>query len=292
MKILITGINGLVGRGIAEFFYNKDKNEIIGIGRNEICIHEFCNKYIKANITNENLADILKKLKIDFTVIIHCAAALAGKDSDIFNINSFGTYNMLKTAKILNCKKFIYISSISVIGKPETVPITEEHKECPITSYQYSKYLGEQILKLEKDIDIYIFRIASPISIYTPKEKILPVFIYNCINNKDIVLYGKGERIQNYIDIRDIAMAASFAVKKENTRGLYNIVGENISNIQLAEICRKILKSNNSIRFENDLYGCDNEKWIVSGEKAFLNLGYEPKFKIENIIKDFVNKII
>lgn len=291
MKILITGINGLVGRGIAEFFYNKEENEVIGIGRNEFCIHEFCNRYIKVNITNENLANILKNLKIEFNIIIHCAASLEGRDSDIFNINSFGTYNILKTAKILNCKKFIYISSISVIGKPKTIPITEEHEERPITSYQYSKYLGEQILKLEKDIDIYIFRIASPISIYTPKEKILPVFIDNCINNKDIVLYGKGKRIQNYIDIRDIAMAISFAMKKENTSGLYNIVGENISNIKLAEICIKILKSNNSIKFENDLYGCDNEKWIVSGKKAFENLGYKPKFNIENIIKNFINEM-
>ena len=82
-----------------------------------------------------------------------------------------------------------------------------------------------------------IFRIPSPVGRKTAPDKIVPVFVKNAIENVDYNLLGQGKRIQNYIDVRDIARAVEFAIDR-NASGLFNIASEkSYSNKELAELC-------------------------------------------------------
>lgn len=72
MKILVTGINGLVGKDVGYCLGLDCKNEVWGIGRSKTCYVPNV-KYVVMDITKkEILNDFLNTLKPD--VIIHCAA--------------------------------------------------------------------------------------------------------------------------------------------------------------------------------------------------------------------------
>ncbi len=192
--------------------------------------------------------------------------------------------NIASYALRSNCSQVIYFSSLPIIGKPQIVPIKEDHPINPPTVYHLTKYFGELVLKkLLAEKRLTIFRIPSPIGKKTAPNKIVPVFVKNAINNVDYTLLGKGGRIQNYIDVRDIARAVGCAIER-NANETYNIASErSYTNKELAELCISLFNSKASIHYNGE----DKEEdyqWIVSTEKAKRDLGFIAKYSLEDTL--------
>ena len=282
-KILITGVNGLIGSAIAELLLSK--NEVIGtsIEKNNQTGLDF--QYIQSNITdNKTLQNLPKPIDI----IVHCAAIITGDDfsNALINTNCIGIQNTASYAINANCKNLIFLSSLPIIGKPSIVPITETHPINPPTIYHITKYFGELALQnlLGKD-RVIVFRIPSPIGRKTAPNKIVPVFVKNAIENIDFNILGQGKRIQNYIDVRDIARAVECAIEQESS-GIFNIASEHsYSNKELAELCINLFNSSSKINYAGE----DKEEdfqWIVSTDKAKRELGFTAKYSIEETLMD------
>lgn len=286
MKILLTGINGVIGSNLAQ--YLSDKYYIIGVGRNECCTHKYCDIYIKKDITDLSFGEDYKMKDID--IIVHCAALINGTDRELFDINCYGTYKIANFAREVKCKKIIYISSIPIIGMPIDVPITEEHNVSPLTTYHLTKYLGEQAISHTSNLKYYTLRIASPICVNMPKNKIFSSIVKRAVYNEDITLYGNINRIQNYIHVYDIARVIDIISESDKNVGIYNIKGESVSNYELARLCKEQLNSSSNIILENVEKDKD-ERWIVSGEKAYKELGYKPKYCIKDMISEYSNML-
>lgn len=276
-KVLITGVNGLIGSTIAEHLI--DKFEVIGTSIEDANLTGLNLKYIKLDITDKaSFAQLPKKVD----VVVHCAAIITHDNYSniLLNANCIGVQNIAAYANEVGCERIIYFSSLPIIGKPSVIPITEEHPINPPTVYHVTKYFGEQVLKLLMGEDrIVIFRIPSPIGRKTAPNKIVPVFVKNAIENVDYNLLGQGKRIQNYIDVRDIARAVECAINK-NAFGIFNIASEkSYSNKDLAELCIDLFNSSSKISFN----GVDKEEdyqWIVSTEKAHKELGFEATYSL------------
>ena len=182
--------------------------------------------------------------------------------------NSLGTNTILTLGKKLKIK-FIYLSGLPVIGKPIDIPITEEHPTKPLSIYHSSKLIGENIISFDADnlLEKTILRITAPIGPNIPKKRFISSLIFNCINNQEITLFGRGERIQNYIHTNDICKFIEICITKKSG-GIFNLGGsKSISNLNLAKLCINKTNSRSNIKF----YKEDNEenfKWIVSMEKA------------------------
>lgn len=290
MNILITGVNGLVGKAIAKELING--NNIIGISRSNRNKTDLNIQYFSCNIADANFLTIFKDSEID--VIIHCAASLEMNplSEDLISSNCMGIRNIATLAIEHNCKQFIYISSIPIIGDPIQIPITEDHPIFPKTAYHITKYFGELYLNNVLDnLELTIFRLPSPIGVDLNENKIIPSFIKKCIHNEDLVLFGKGERVQNYIDVKDIALAVSLVIRKK-VKGTYNIASERShSNRELAEICIKLLSSNSKIIYEGiDLE--EKNKWIISIEKAKNDFTFKPMISIEDSLLEISKRYI
>ena len=198
----------------------------------------------------------------------------------------------VELAKKYHCKKIIYISSIQVIGKIKDIPIKETHEKEPLTLYHSTKLFGENYLNNISSIQKVIFRITSPIGKNMPKNKIMRVFVEKSLRNEDIVLLGKGKRVQNYIDVFDIARAIECAIEADNPNGVYNIASpKSISNIELAELCKFLLKSDSKILF-NGVDKEEDNKWIVDTSKAEKELGFIAKKSIEESIFEIKEEIM
>lgn len=285
MRILITGIHGFLGRYTKEQLRTEDNIKIYGIGRT----NNFSDKnYLGVDIRESNCVEKIIGTFPRCDVVIHFAASLDMNDGcSAIETNCIGTYNICRLVNEWNSDKLIYMSSLPVIGFPEIIPVTEEHKINPRTIYHVSKFSGEQIVNVScmEGIKKIIVRIPSPIGNGMSKQTLLSVILRNCFENKDILLYGRGLRQQNYVDVRDIANAINIMLFNES-QGVFNIAGEKaVSNIQLAQLCKQITNSNARILFADKEDAEENYIWDISIDKAKSILGYFPKYSIEDTIR-------
>jgi len=290
MKILITGVNGLVGKAIAKALL--ENNEVIGISKSLENKSNLNIQYTSVDISKTASFEVMQNYNVD--AIIHCAASLIQNNmsDDLIDTNCIGIKNIANFAVKNNCKTFIYISSIPIIGKPINIPIDENHFVNPKSIYHLTKYFGEVYLKtVFNNINLSILRIPSPLGFDLNENKIVPLIIKKCLKNDDIVLLGNGARIQNYIDIEDIASAVDLIIQK-NISGTFNIASKkSYSNKQLAELCIALLNSESKITYTG-IDPEENDQWIVSIKKAKDTFNFEPRISIEESIRSIAQRYL
>lgn len=282
--VLITGVNGVIGSTVASVLYYDGYN-VIGTSIEADNNTGIPLQYFQTDITDKSSMDRLPK---DIDVIVHCAAVISyDNDSNILiDANCKGVQNIATFANRTTCSQVVYFSSLPVIGVPRIIPVTEEHPINPPTVYHITKYFGEQLLSVSLErAKVVTFRIPSPVGRKTPANKIVPTFVKNAIEGRDFILKGTGGRIQNYIDVRDIASAVRCAIEK-GASGVFNIASErSYSNRELAELCISLFHSSSRIKFE----GADPEesnRWIVSTEKAKREMGFTAGYSLEDTLRD------
>ena len=291
MRILITGSTGLLGREIGKYLL-ANGHEIVGLHRNKsaelIYIPSLLYTEVIADLASiEDVVKVLNTLK-PCDIIIHSAASLKMDlyASEVSTINCAGLQNILWLASQWRVSRFIFFSSVPVIGKPQYLPITEEHPTSPNTVYHTSKLFGEQIIKLAgiKGLSSVILRITAPVGPRMPKNRLLSTFIKNALKCEPLEISGLGTRRQNYIDVRDVARSVDCCLSK-NSEGIFNISSEcSISNIELAKLCIIQCSSKSKIHFKDAEDPEDGIIWDVCNKKAKSMLGFEPIYNITDTI--------
>lgn len=136
MKVLLTGSNGFLGKYLINYF---SKFNLTTLG--------FSNK-------NDIQVDIRRPISItnNFDLVIH-AAGLAHKspknikeENEFYNVNFYGTLNLLKSLEYHLPKQFVYISSVSVYGLTKGNLIDENVPLLAEDSYGKSKLLAENAI--------------------------------------------------------------------------------------------------------------------------------------------------
>lgn len=95
------------------------------------------------------VSDVLGRL--DFESVIHLAGIADLKKTMenphlAFEVNCYGTLNMLELALKKGVRRFVYASSANVYGAPTQNPVTEETPFDPRVPYDYSKVAGESFV--------------------------------------------------------------------------------------------------------------------------------------------------
>lgn len=231
MKILGTGLNGLVGSRIVELLKNS---------------YEF--EYSEVDITDKNLIGE-KIIKSDAEIILHIAAKTyvdgceEDKDEDIrisgyqdireqekawkeektaWAVNVFGTQNIVDACK-KNNKKIIYISTDFVFDG-DSCPndgYDEEDVPNPINWYSKTKYEGEKIVQ-NSGLQWIIGRTAYPYRANFAREDFTRELIDALKNKKKLKMVTDHIMSPTFID--DIAAALNILISKEQT-GIFHITG-------------------------------------------------------------------
>ena len=212
-KFIITGGLGFVGSYLVNYFSKDNEVSILDTKNNESNDIDF-NKNIhleKIDIRDKKLVGIISSYKP--TIIIHCAAQTSVIDSiqnpgKTKSINIEGTKNILSEVKKLNNCYFVFISSGGAIyGEPKYLPVDEKHLENPISTYGFSKLEGEKLITKALSKSKIKYSILRPSNIYGPNQKsqnVIPIFISNMKQNKEIIIYGDGSSSRDYIYIEDL----------------------------------------------------------------------------------------
>jgi len=247
MNILITGANGFLGNHLRNHF--QQQHEIYSISRknyknlssaNEYGIDLSDVEYVKEHVTE----DFFNK-KID--LIIHCAAVLShsdNKDIDVFNANNAITLSMIHIARITKVAKFINISTIGVYpnvsgtyNEKSAIEPSMNH-EC---LYSLSKVCSEELFKfyLKDTIQVINLRLGQVYGSGMRKDRIFAMMREELQKVNTITVFGKGERVSNFVSIDYFIKKIDQIVKKNDMQGTFNLGEENLSYHDLAKIIVK-----------------------------------------------------
>ena len=325
MKILLPGGAGYIGSHTAVELLNAGK-EIVIIDNFSNSKKEVLDKIRKITgkdfkfyemdyLDKEKLEKVFEENKID--AVLNFAGYKAVGESvqkpiEYYKNNISGCLELLETMKKHGVKKFIFSSSATVYGDPETIPITEECKTGGTTNpYGTSKLFIEQILKdvykSDNTWDICILRYFNPVGAHESgligeepqgipnnlmpyvarvaagKLKELSVF-GNDYNTKD------GTGVRDYIHVVDLAKGHVAALKKldKEQKGLfiYNLgTGKGYSVLDMVKGFEKATGKKVPYKIAPRRPG-DIATCYADPKKAKEELGWEAEKDINDMCKD------
>jgi len=151
--------------------------------------------------------------------------------------NILPTIRLLEACRQNGVKKVVYVSSGgTVYGRPERVPVVEEHPTNPTSAYGVSKLAIEKYLTLYEDlygIKSLILRVANPFGPHHKQRKqqgVVNTFLSKALANELIEIWGDGHVVRDYIYIDDVLRALLAASTYSGKYRVFNIgSGEGMS---------------------------------------------------------------
>ena len=242
------------------------------------------------------LNDVMPNQNIVFHLVSTTVPASSNK-SPIFDCetNVVGALKVLDAMVENNVGKIVFSSSGgTVYGIPDSIPITEDAPNFPISAYGIGK------LAIEKYLNLYSYlygmhavalRISNPYGPGQAPEKgqgVIATFVKRALLGETIEIYGDGSVVRDFIYIDDVidALIASEQIRKPFS--LVNIgLGQGISLLEVLVSIEKVLGNKVTATFRPSRV-CDVPEVVLDVQKARSVLGWRPKHSFEEGLKMLV----
>ena len=249
MRILISGVDGNVGREIVNQLTKKKKYKLF------LFTNKKNKKIENFKIFYQNLTKPIN-LKLKLYAVIHCAAKhrFSKKGNNMRNIYSSNikmTKNLIKFCNKNNVKKLIFLSSVDVYGQIKNKVLFEDHKPLKPDMYGKSKFISEKLLcNKNNKFKAICLRIPGIFTFNLKNNYPLIIKIVKLImDNKDVYTYNLNKKFNNILDVKEIVKFIMIALNKKKIKSnIYNFSASNpIQFIYLIRLLKKILKSKSKI---------------------------------------------
>lgn len=229
-NVLVTGGAGFIGYHLVKLLLKEDYNVVVidnfSTGKSENKLSGAT--YYNLDINSEEVKSIFAKYNFDF--VFHLAAQANVTFSTNYpeidaKENIIGSINILKLCKAYKVKKIILASTAAVYGKPNYLPVDEEHSVSCLSCYGLSKYAMEQYTKL-LDVNHIILRFAN---VYGPRQSakgeagVVAIFADKMNNNQPIIIDDDGEQTRDFVYVDDIAKSCLLAIKCNIKNTIINV---------------------------------------------------------------------
>lgn len=323
MKVLVTGGAGYIGSHTCV--------QLLDAGYEVVVADNLSNSKEEAlkrveKITGKKVdfypADVCDEEKVrqifsDHTIgaVIHFAAYKAVGESvqyplSYYHNNLLSAINIIEVMQEFNVKDFVFSSSATVYGQPESVPIKEDFPLSATNPYGYTKLMIEQMLqdvyKANPSMNIAILRYFNPVGAHEsgmigedPNDipnNLMPYISQVAIGKLEkLQVFGDdydtkdGTGVRDFIHVMDLADGHLAALKKlEQKCGLviYNLgTGNGYSVLDMVKAFEKA--SNRQIAYEitnrrpGDIAIC-----YADPTKAKNDLKWEAKFGLDKMCED------
>lgn len=224
-KILVTGAAGFIGSHLVDALVTRgepvrclvrkqDNPEFLPQAKVEIIVGDITDK--KSLIPAVSGVDIIYHLaaKTDFD----------GKRwEDYHRPNVLGTQNLLDLAVGEKVKRFIFFSTIRVVGLEDSkVPVNESAPYSPLNFYDKSKHEAEErLFEAYRKFGLPIV-VIRPTSVYGPRDRGTYYAFFKTIAQGKFFLIGKGENLVSFVYVGNVVEAALLAgIKREAVGQVY-----------------------------------------------------------------------
>ena len=144
--------------------------------------------------------------------------------------NVLGALVVLEAARTAGIRKIVFPSSGgTVYGIPQEIPIKESHPTEPTSSYGIGKLAVEKYLYLYSTLhglDYCILRISNAYGVRQPitaTQGVIAAFLEKALRHQELVIWGDGSIVRDYIYATDIASALSKSATYEGEHKILNI---------------------------------------------------------------------
>lgn len=160
----------------------------------------------------------------DIDVIFHCVAQQPlSKDPALMRaVNIDGTRNLLAGALDAKAKKVIFLSSTSIFGIPDELPIRRSTPPKPVEAYGRTKVAAEDFCRefIARGLDVTLLR---PRTILGHGRLGIFQMLFEWIREgSNVPVLGTGDAKFQFIHARDLANASILAAQKSGS-SIYNI---------------------------------------------------------------------
>lgn len=320
-NILITGGAGFIGSNFVKYMLNKYEYNIINLdlltyAGNISYLDEVSHlekyKFIHGDIRDK---DLLKNIFLEHNIdIVVNFAAESHVDRSITEPEIFISTNIMGTQILLDVAmnfwkenkedkndrtfkekvKFVQISTDEVYGDIEGGGFfTEKTPISPSSPYSASKASSDLLVNAyfrTYGLPINITRCSNNYGPHQNREKLIPLMITNCIENKKLPVYGDGKHVRDWLFVEDHCSAIDDVIHKGKIGETYNIGGNNeVENIEVVKKIIKYLgKNENLIDYVKDRPGHDR-RYAIDNSKITHNLDWKPKYKFEEGLKNTID---
>ena len=315
MKILVTGGAGFIGSNLCEALLER--------GDEVVCLDNFSTGHIEnINPLLEKYPDHFSLIVGDIRNADDCKTAVDGveyvlheaalgsvprsiKDPATSNaVNVGGFLNMLIAARDAKVKRFIFAASSSTYGDSTTLPKVEDVIGRPLSPYAITKYVNELYADVfartygTEYIGLRYFNVfgrrQDPNSAYAA---VIPLFVKKLIAHEQPTINGKGDYSRDFTYIDNVVEMNLLAMLTDNPQAvnqIYNTAcGERTTLNQLFDYLKENLSQfDKEIADIQPIYGPtrlgDIPHSLASIEKAKKLLGYNPKFNVEEGLREAI----
>lgn len=285
-KVIVTGINGLIGQYIAEPLKELGF-EVYGIGTKDILTDKF--NYIKLDINDTvQLEHLFKEIKVEYLIHLAWDTKKGYLDSDSNFDLLASSINMLKYFKENGGKRSIFIGTLAEY-KFTDEPVKEDAELNLKTIYTKCKNSLREISELYCNKHNISFCWCRIFNTYGENEKEYRLFPYiiNTLKNNEKVSINYSQLEKDYIYAGDAARILALVINSDIT-GIINICsGKGIKLKDLATIIAEKLGKLNLLELKEL---STKEPLITIGDN--YRIVNELKFTDYTDINTIINKLI
>lgn len=312
-NILVTGGAGFIGSNfvkhmLARYDYRIINADALTYAGNLENLKDIAGNqnyiFIKVDVRDREKIDEIF-LAYDIDAVVNFAAE-SHVDRSIVEPEVFLTTNIIGTQVLLDaakkhwkanpedkyCKefkpgvKFLQVSTDEVYGAlGKTGMFVEGMPLLPNSPYSASKASADLTVRAYHEtfgMPVNITRCSNNYGPYQFPEKLIPLIINNCLNDKELPVYGDGMQIRDWLHVADHCAAIDTVLHKGKVGEVYNIGGNNEkANIEIVKLIIKALgKSESLIKYVKDRPGHDR-RYAIDNTKITTQLGWEPAYTFE-----------
>lgn len=275
----VTVLDSLTYAGNLENFTKEERNSF---------------NFIKGDICDTRLLEtILPQVDsvINFAAESHVDRSILDSTS-FMRTNVMGVLSLLEVIRKFPNVRLLQVSTDEVYGTITEGSWVESDPLLPNSPYSASKASAELLVRSyirTHALDCIVTRSSNNYGNNHYPEKLIPLFITNLIEGKNVPIYGTGQNVRDWLHVNDHCLGIYLALINGVSGETYNIGGgTELSNIEITlKILGHFAKSIESVDFVSDRLGHDF-RYSVDWAKAKNELGYGPKVSFEVGLKNTV----
>ena len=254
-------------------------------------------RFVRADICDREAVDRLfdeekPDVVVNFAAESHVDRSI--EDPGVFlRTNVLGTQVLMDACRKHGIGRYHQVSTDEVYGdlpldRPDLF-FTEETPLHASSPYSASK-AGADLLALAYHrtfgLPVTVSRCSNNYGPYHFPEKLIPLMIANCLNDRPLPVYGKGENVRDWLYVEDHCKAIDLIVRRGRVGEVYNVGGHNeMRNIDIVKlICRELGKPESLITHVTDRKGNDI-RYAIDPTKIHNELGWLPETKFADGIQ-------